>query len=110
MGKRTAQEIAAVIEPKRSKETIARWARGDTVPSALDVGPLAEALGVKAELLVYPPAVPSYPMAEYLVAGAVVIGGREGEAEDRRTREREARPAPSLSPLRPSRAAGTGPR
>lgn len=39
------------MEPKRSKETVARWARGDTVPSALDIEPLATALGVTVEFV-----------------------------------------------------------
>lgn len=49
--KRSAQDIANAMEPKRSKETVARWARGDTVPSALDIEPLATALGVTVEFL-----------------------------------------------------------
>src|SRR6185369_12412485 len=64
MGKRSAQDIAVVIEPHRSKETIARWARGETVPSALDVEPLAVALGVTPLFLVSPPDVPTYPLAD----------------------------------------------
>ena len=30
MGQRSAQSIAEAMEPKRSKETVARWARGET--------------------------------------------------------------------------------
>lgn len=67
MGKRTAEHIAKAMEPSRSKETVARWARGETVPSALDIAPLAAALGVKAMLLIEPPAVPVYPLGDYLL-------------------------------------------
>lgn len=67
MGKRTAQDVADAMVPKRSKETISRWARGDTVPSALDIAPLARALGVKPILFVDPPELPSYPLSDYLV-------------------------------------------
>jgi transcriptional regulator with XRE-family HTH domain len=74
MGERTAQQIADRMDPKRSKETIARWARGETVPSALDVGPLAAALGVRPELLVNPPDLPAYPLAQYLVPDSVAAG------------------------------------
>ena len=103
MAGRTAQDIADVMTPRRSKETIARWARGETVPSALDVGPLAAALGVRAELLIDPPGVPSYPLAEYLVDGAIEVGRREG-----RTREPAAPGEPAPLPARRSRAVGTG--
>ena len=68
MGKRNAQQIAATMSPSRSKETVARWARGETVPSALDVGPLARALGVRVDFLVDPPELPSYPLSDYLVS------------------------------------------
>jgi len=77
MGKRSAQEIAESMEPRRSKETVARWARGETVPSALDVGPLAIALGVKATFLVNPPELPEYPLADYLL-DAVDEGSERG--------------------------------
>lgn len=105
---RTAEEVAAVIQPKRSKETIARWARGETVPSALDVGPLAAALGVRVELLVSPPALPDYPLAEYLVEQAAGSGIQEGIRRARQAPAPEARPAPSRSSARPPRAAGAG--
>lgn len=65
------------MTPKRSKETVARWARGETVPSALDIGPLAEALGVKSEFLVNPPSLPEYPLADYLL-DAVDEGAERG--------------------------------
>jgi len=41
------EDVAGAIEPSKSAETIARWRRGQTTPSAVDVGPLARALGVK---------------------------------------------------------------
>jgi transcriptional regulator with XRE-family HTH domain len=108
MGKRTAQDVAAVIQPKRSKETIARWARGDTVPSALDVGPLAAALGVKIDLLINPPDVPTYPLADYLVNAAVSEGLEEGLERARRPREDEAPSRPRPMPGPRARAAGRG--
>lgn len=103
MGKRTAQDIADAMNPHRSKETVARWARGETVPSALDVGPLAAALGVRVELLVSPPEVPSYPLADYLVDAAVASGVREG-----RRRASEGPGTPAQSPQRLPRAAEAG--
>ena len=84
MGKRTAQDVAEAMDPKRSKETVARWARGETVPSALDVGPLARALGVRVELFVDPPAVPTYPLEDYLLdaaASGVEEGLRRGRSQ-----------------------------
>ena len=103
MNGRTADQIAARMEPARSRETIARWARGQTVPSALDVGPLARALGVKPAMLVDPPEIPAYPLAEYLVLDAVESGELEG-----RSRARRARDTPAPSPARPLREAGAG--
>lgn len=100
MGTRSAQDVAEAIQPRKSKETIARWARGETVPSALDVGPLADALGVKVELLVSPPAVPSYPLAEYLVDAAVTEGVERGKARARRPQAGEGASPPRRSPLR----------
>jgi len=51
----------------RSPNTISRWATGETVMSALDVKPLAIALGVVYDLFVDPPEVPTYPIKDYLV-------------------------------------------
>lgn len=104
MGSRSAQDIADVIEPKRSKETIARWARGETVPSALDVGPLAEALGVRADLLIAPPDVPTYPLADYLVSQEVAEGLQEGRERARRPQVAEAPSGPQRTPVRRARA------
>ena len=86
---RSAQAIADCMTPKRSKETVARWARGETVPSALDVAPLADALGVRVEFLVRPPELPSYPLSEYLVTDAAVEA-----AADERFAERAAQARP----------------
>lgn len=107
MGKRSAQDVAEAIQPKRSKETIARWARGETVPSALDVGPLARALGVKPDLLIDPPAMPVYPLSEYLVADALVAAFDEGAERARRPRAAEAPSELERSPQRRPRATGT---
>lgn len=103
MGKRTAQDIANVIEPKRSKETIGRWARGNTVPSALDIAPLAQALGVKVDLLIDPPAIPTYPLSEYLVEQAVQAGVERGKRRARQPRAVEAPSEREPSRLRSSR-------
>jgi len=96
MAGRTAQGVAEAMEPRRSKETVARWARGETVPSALDVGPLAEALGVSAELFVSPPEVPRYPIERYLL-DAAASGAEEGR---RRATTRPGGPVPSTPPRR----------
>jgi len=103
MGQRSAQSIAEAMEPKRSKETVARWARGETVPSALDVGPLARALGVRPVLLIDPPDVPTYPLADYLVDEAVASGVEEG-----RRRARSERPDPVELPVSPAPRARAG--
>jgi transcriptional regulator with XRE-family HTH domain len=93
MGKRSAEQIAKAMRPTRSKETVARWARGETVPSALDIGPLAVALGVRVDFLAEPPAVPSYPLGDYLippeVAEAQADLARAAEASSREDLEEE---------------------
>lgn len=107
MGKRSAQDIAAAIRPTKSKETIARWARGETVPSALDVGPLATALGVKIDLLVNPPALPNYPLDDYLLE----VADSAAEAAHRRASNGRAAGAPNTparTPRRSARVADSG--
>ena len=49
----------------RSPNTIARWIKGETVPSALELKPLADVLSVRYELFVDPPEVPVYPIRRY---------------------------------------------
>jgi transcriptional regulator with XRE-family HTH domain len=107
MNGRTAEAIASAMDPHRSKETVARWARGETVPSALDIEPLAAALGVKPILLVSPPALPDYPLADYLVESAVQAGQAEGarRADNQGARVRGKRPR---SPERPAHADEAG--
>lgn len=62
------------VDPK----TVNRWINGETVPNALTVRPLADALGVSPMLFVDPPPVPEYPLAEYLVRQATSEGVEEG--------------------------------
>lgn len=86
----SAPEVAARIG--RSTITVGRWVRGETAPSLLDVGPLANALGVRPEYLFDPPEIPEYPIEQYLVEDAVLGGVEEGERRaDRRRGERQAR-------------------
>lgn len=68
----------------RSPETIRRWMNAENVPSALDVGPLAAALGVDPSYLVDPPPVPEYPLDEYLVTRTTEEGVQRGLARSRR--------------------------
>jgi transcriptional regulator with XRE-family HTH domain len=109
----TAEAVAAAMVPKRSKETVARWARGETVPSALDIGPLADALGVESRYLVKPPDVPVYPLAEYLIpeadaqravdlARASTELAREDLEEEARGRRAAARTAGARRARRPA--------
>jgi transcriptional regulator with XRE-family HTH domain len=61
----TAPKVGAKIG--RSAETVRRWADGRNVPSVLDVGPLADALGVSVDYLVNPLPVPEYAIDDYLI-------------------------------------------
>lgn len=87
----------------KSPTTVGRWRRGDTVPSALEILPLATALGVEPRFLLDPPPKPTYPIEEYLVGEAVREGlqlgirraaGRVARQPVRGTRARPARPSP----------------
>lgn len=77
-----APDLARAIG--RDPSTTARWADGDTVPSLLMIGPLAQALNVKPEFLFNPPPVPDYPLSEYLVREATEAGVEEGIERSRR--------------------------
>jgi len=59
----TPATLAARIN--RSANTVGRWIRGETVPNALELKPLADSLCVRYEFLVDPPAVPLYPLHEF---------------------------------------------
>lgn len=93
----------------KSPNTIRRWAEGDTTPSALDIAPLAAALGVEPGYFIDPPAVPDYPFERFAIAGwfdeAIASGRAEGL---RRSREPRGRGTQPRSPRRPPRAAGAG--
>lgn len=74
--KLSAPDLAELIG--RHPVTVGRWVRGETAPSALDVGPLAMALGVHATMFIDPPAIPEYPLAQFLIEEAVSEGVEEG--------------------------------
>lgn len=101
MGTRSAKDVALAMEPTRSQETVARWARGETVPSALDIAPLAAALGVKAMLLIEPPAVPTYPLDEYLI--------RPDDAELHEVAEKATGRKSALRPVTPTVSPSSSP-
>jgi transcriptional regulator with XRE-family HTH domain len=63
--KLTPPELAKLV--KRDPSTVLKWADGESVPNLLMTLPLANALGVKPELLYDPPPVPPYPLAEYVL-------------------------------------------
>ena len=48
-----------------SEKTVYRWMNGEAIPDALQLRPLADALGVSPMLFVDPPTPPVYPLAEY---------------------------------------------
>src|SRR5690349_10149216 len=65
-GIESARELARRMG--RDATTVNRWVTGKSVPNALVIRPLADALGVKVEYLVDPPPVPEYPLEAYLVS------------------------------------------
>jgi len=89
-----AEQLAPVMG--ESRRTIDRWRSGESVPDALQVVPLAQALGVDPMLFVKPPEPPPYPIAQYrtgtpmspaeLAAAAAEHGTRDTEAGEGRPR------------------------
>lgn len=91
-GIESARELARRMH--RDPTTVNRWVTGKSVPSALAIRPLADALGVKVEYLVDPPVVPTYPVDDYLIPEEEAQGQaelvRRADAAARRDLEREA--------------------
>lgn len=94
-------ELAQLVG--KSETTIGRWRRGDTVPNALEILPLATALGVQPRFLMDPPPKPTYPIEEYLVGRTAMEGielgirrasGRVARQPARGSRPRSARRPP----------------
>lgn len=89
-------DLAKLVD--RSPTTVGRWRRGDTVPNALEIVPLAHALGVDPAFLLDPPPRPTYPIAEYLVGEAVREGLELGiRRASGRVARQPARPKPPPS-------------
>lgn len=102
-----APDLAKAL--RRDASTVTRWANGESVPNLLMTKPLAEALGVRPELLFDPPPVPDYPLAEYLVQEAIASGVEEGLRRARtRSPRAGAQPAPSRAPRPLADGAGRG--
>lgn len=76
----TAPDTVRWLAPQVSvsTKTVTRWMNGEAVPDALQLRPLADALGVSPMLFVDPPPVPEYPLAEYLVRSTTQEGVEEG--------------------------------
>ena len=109
----SAEQLAPVMG--ESKRTVSRWRSGEAVPDALQVLPLAEALGVDPMLFVKPPVPDPYPLAGYrtgkpmgpaeLAAAAAAHGTsdeREGAERPRLAAVPEAEP-PRKRPARTPR-------
>lgn len=88
----------------RDASTVTGWAAGGTLPNLLMVRPLADALEVRPEFLFDPPAVPEYPLDQYLL-DAADSGAEEGH---RRATTRRPAEAPDTPPRRPERSARAG--
>lgn len=102
----------------KGPDAVRRWKDGEGAPSALDVGRLAEALGVRVDYFTSPPELPPYPFEEYEVspAGSLprVEKGLEAGVEEGVRRRREHRgdptpPGPAQSRRRPPRDNGEAP-
>jgi len=77
----TQAELAQMLG--RSEQTVRRWAGGLTVPSVLEIEPLAEALRVDPIYFVTPPEPQPYPVRDFL-RELTAAAEEEGRARDRR--------------------------
>jgi transcriptional regulator with XRE-family HTH domain len=96
----------------RPAVTIGRWARGDTVPSALDLSPLAEALGVDPRLFIDPPPIPEYPLESYYLPDprpAEAPGAATAEFLRATGQDQETGELPDGPPPQPRSRARNGP-
>jgi transcriptional regulator with XRE-family HTH domain len=59
----TPDTLAPIVSA--SARTIHRWRNGTGTPDALQIRPMADALGVKPSLFVDPPVLPEYPLDDY---------------------------------------------
>lgn len=80
----TPPKLAAKIDV--AAKTVNRWVNGDSLPNVMMVKPLAEALGVRPELVYDPPERPDYPLSEYLLATELHSAVAEGLKRARRPR------------------------
>jgi transcriptional regulator with XRE-family HTH domain len=101
----TPPKLARILD--KHADTVRRWRDGETAPSVLEVFPLAEALGVDPSYLINPPAVPEYPLDDYLVEP---VERPTVEDADRALDDELAGPAASTlqQPTRDRRATGGG--
>lgn len=83
-----APDLARAIN--RDASTVSRWEQEKNVPNIFMLKQLAAALGVKPEFLYDPPAVPDYPISEYLVREATEDAVAEGAQRARRPRAQQA--------------------
>lgn len=88
-----------------SRSTVAAWAAGRQVPSMIYLGPLADALGVDAQLFADLPDIPPSGAAQYLHETAE-SGVDEGIRRARQPRVRRAADKPPPSPGRRPRGSG----
>lgn len=79
----TQSELAARIS--RSEPTISRWEGGKTIPSAVDIRVLCEALGLPPDLFIFPPEAPVSPvqlrMRQAVAEGVRRAGAREPSSD-----------------------------
>lgn len=80
----TPPKLAAKIDV--AAKTVNRWVNGETLPNVMMVKPLAEALGVRPELVYDPPERPDYPLSEYLLQTELQSAVAEGLKRARRPR------------------------
>jgi hypothetical protein len=90
----------------KSADTVRRWRDGDGTPNALDLGPLAEALGLRVDYFTNPPDLPDYPFAEYETAnapGMLAVARQSGVEEGlRRGRKSQAQSDPDTPAQSPA--------
>lgn len=87
----------------KSPDTIRRWMDGEGAPNALDLAPLAAALGLRVDYFTHPPDVPAYPFADYETTDPPTLEKAESSGIDEGLRRADGpRVRPVLVPPTPS--------
>ena len=102
----TQEELADRLH--KSVSTIQRWATGVSIPSVLEIPPMAEALGVQPIYFVTPPEPQPYPVRDFLVEVTAEAAAEGRERSNHRGRGPKPPARPRIERRRQPRHRNTG--